>query len=243
MESREREERLIDVKELLLALKGRGVVIILSGIIFAAVMIIVTVYFVPPEYESTASVYIIARQQETQLNSSDMSVSTALTADAEVLITSRTVLEQVIEDVNGEETYAQLQERITVNNPTDTRILEVTATDRDPYRAKKIVDALADASVEHTTKLMGIEQVNIFEYGDVATKPASPNMLLNVVLGGVVGILISATAVVLLFIFDDTIRTEDDVETYFGVPVLGTIPNGKKKGASGEKVNLGRRAE
>ncbi|MFR7668897.1 MAG: hypothetical protein ACLU00_10570 [Mediterraneibacter faecis] len=45
-------------------------------------------------------------------------------------------------------TYKELKERITVENPSDTRILSITATDKDPEMAKKIADTSAKTSAD-----------------------------------------------------------------------------------------------
>ena len=52
-------------------------------------------------------------------------------------------------------------------------------------------------------------------------------------MGGVLGAVIAAVIVIIIYMTNDTIRTSDDIERYLGLSTLGTIPlaAGEKKSA------------
>lgn len=227
MHANEIEEVEIDLRELLYAIWNRIGFVILSSLLFAAAVFIFTKLVITPQYVSTVSLYVMNRQNAFQLTSSDLSASTTLTSDVEVLATSRTVLEKVIEQFSLDTTAAELAKQVTVNNPPNTRILEISALDPDPHTAKQIADAIADVSKEQIVDLMGIEQVNVIDYGNVPGAPASPELIKNVAIGAMAGALITIALIVIIFIYDDSIRTTEDVEKYLGISVLGAIPAGE----------------
>lgn len=92
---------------------------------------------------------------------------------------------------------------------------------------------------------MGIEEVNVFEYGNLPLNPSAPNVMKNSMMAGFVGIALAAFIIILLFIMDDTIKSSDDVSNYLGLTTIGFIPDiadhetagnaSKKKRKRGEK--------
>ena len=214
----------IDLLELLREFRRRiwiilGVIVLFGGVAGAFSKFVLT-----PQFKSTAMVYILSK--ETTLTSlADLQIGSQLTKDYSVMITSRPVLEQVIEKQGLDLTYDQLKEKITITNPTDTRILNMTVSDEDPVRARAIVDEVATASSDYIGDIMEMIPPKIIEGGVVPDKPASPNVTRNAALGGMALAVISCAIITLQVIMNDTIRSEDDVSKYLGISVLAAIPD------------------
>ena len=134
-------------------------------------------------------------------------------------------------------TYEGMVHIISISNPTNTRILEITANYPDPYLAKKIVDEFAVVSSEQIAKIMDSSAPTIVEEGYMQPYPSSPNIKKNTLIGGVLGIFIAAGLVIVLYLLDDTIKDSEDVEKYLGLTTLGIIPieSGGEKIASIDK--------
>ena len=56
-------------------------------------------------------------------------------------------------------------------------------------------------------------------------------------LGLLGGIVVAAAVVIIVFITNDKIRTQDDVEKYLGISVLGVIPDSDEGMNNEEQVN------
>ena len=169
-------------------------------------------------------------------NLTDLQASTNLTNDYKVVVTGRPVLEQVISNLNlQEETYGSLSERVAVNNPSNSRILEITVTDPNPQQAKKIADEIADVSGAFISEKMDQDPPSVLQYGYVAKEPVSPNAVMNTVLGAAIGAFLAVAIVIISYLLNDTIMTAEDIERKLGMNVLGTLPledieyDGKKK--------------
>lgn len=237
MEVKEKDELEIDLKEIVFVIAGRLRTIVLIGVLFALASLLVSQLLITPKYASTTSFYVMNQQDENKLTISDLNVSTTLTSDFEIMVTSRTVLEAVIETLGLETNAEELAKTVSTNNPTGTRMLEITITHEDPYQAKLIADALADKASEQIQELMGIEKVNIIDYGNIADNPSTPNIMQNVIIAAVIGLALTIVVVICAFIFDDTIRTPEDVERLLGVSVLGIIPLSDEESAGNGKSN------
>ena len=93
----------------------------------------------------------------------DIQMGTQLTADFEILATSRPVLEEVIEKLNLDYTYEELKSMIQTDNQTDTRILRFTVSDANAKEAKKIANELADVTAERVAYVMSSDKPKVVE--------------------------------------------------------------------------------
>lgn len=225
MEQSEREGMVLDVKEIIYNLLDHILILLLSGIILAFGAVIVSKLLIKPVYTSSSSLYIISRQDnEKSMTLTDLQTGTQLTKDYQILVKSRSVMEQVISDLGLDLNYDQLARMITVNAPVDTRIIEITVKNRDAYTAKLLADAIAGVSAERMVKVMEMEKVSIIEKGSLPTRPSNPNIFINFLIGGCVGVFLAALVIVLSDLLNDSIKTAEDVERYLGLVTLCEIP-------------------
>lgn len=225
------DEVTIDLGALFSALLDKLVIIILAGVAAACVAFLATKLFITPTYDSTTKVYVVSQSSNSDnLTYSDMQLGTQLTKDYMELVKSRTVVESVIADLGLDLTYEALCGKISVKNTTDTRIMSITVTDKDPKLAQDIANSLRISVSEQIREVMRVDEVNVVEEANLPEKPARPSAFRNFAIGGVVGVFLAVAAVVLIFVLDDRIKTQEDVEKYLQLSVLGTIPLAEEKG-------------
>lgn len=217
------EEIEIDLIDIFYLLRARLWIILMSGILLAATVGLISKFLITPIYSSTTKLYILSKS--TSITSlADIQLGTQLTQDYMVLVKSRPVVEQVIENLDLDMTYGQLAEVITVSNPSNTRILEIRAEYPDPFVAKQIVDEFATVSVDRIAQIMDTEKPTIVEDGYASPNPTSPNTRRNAIIGGCIGVFLAAGIIIVLYLLDDTIKTSEDIEKYLGISTLGIIP-------------------
>ena len=225
----------INLGELFSILLGRAFLIISAGLFFALVGLLLSKFIVHPVFESTTKIYILNKEENQTVTYSDVQISTQLTSDYAELIKSRYVLEEAIQRLNlVDVTFEDLAKVVKVDTPSDTRIVAITAKDEDPLRAMEIANCIREVSSEHITNVMDIDAINVAETANVPTSKASPSVFRWTIISGFVGTVIVAFFVVLRFLMDDTIKSNDDVERYLGLSTIGLIPlssdeQGKKK--------------
>ena len=215
----------IDIKELIFLLLRKLWIIVLSGIVLAMAAFMISKYVTVKIYQSTTKVYVMNKKDDTSaVTYTDLQTGTQLTNDYKTLVTSRPVIEDVIESLNLNMAYGGLAGRISVSNPINTRILSITVSYPEPEMAQKIADAVRDASSKHISNVMKIEQVSIVEEANLPKRPSSPNVRMKTLIGGFIGMMLAAGIIILISILDDTIKSPDDIERYLGLSVLATIP-------------------
>ena len=217
----------IDLGEVISVVLSRIWIVIFIGILGALSMMIISKFLIAPVYSTTTQVYVLNRQDQssTNLTSADLQSGSQLSKDYVEIITSRTVLEQVISELGLEDIDAAgLKSMVSVSAPTDTRSIYITVNDTDAYRAQQIANKIREVASFKICEIMQVEAVNVVDEANIPASPSSPNIIKNTILGGVAGIVLAIAIIVIGFLMDDTIKTSDDVERYLGLSVLGSIP-------------------
>ncbi|MDD3279093.1 MAG: Wzz/FepE/Etk N-terminal domain-containing protein [Lachnospiraceae bacterium] len=234
----DKDEIEIDLGELFHVLLGKWWLLLLSICLGGALALGITLGFMTPQYESRAMLYILSKT--TSVTSlADIQLGTALTADFEVIAMSKPVLDGAIENIRTDQglsyTRKQLESMLTISNQSDTRILVITAKSSDPQEACIVANAVANNTANQMAAIMKSDPPTTVEAAEVSTEPVSPSKVKNTLIGGMLGLLLAAGILILRFMINDNIQTEEDVTHYLGLNTLVSIPlekqdrNKKKK--------------
>lgn len=236
----------IDLKALFFELLEHWKVLLLSTVMVAAIALVISKFILVPQYQSTSALYVLSN---TITSLADVQIGTNLTNDYIVVVQGRPVLEQVIENLGLSESYGQLRGKVSLNNPTSSRILEITVTDPDPVRAKQITDEIARVASDYISVKMVQAAPTTIQNGYADGNPVSPNIKRNTFLGAAVGFFLAAAAVSAAYLLNDTVMTMEDVEQKLGLNFLGSLPDTsqdeseeKRKRQKGPKKKAGTEA-
>lgn len=219
----------IDLREVFLILLGKLWLILLVGIFTAAIAFGFSQFVLEPVYESTTQIYILNKQENNTVTYSDVQLGTQLTKDYAELIQSRYVLEEVMQELNltsidPELDYEAMLEKVSVNTPTDTRILAITVEDTDPVLAMEMANSIREVAAVHIKNVMDIEAVNVVDAANLPMEKSAPSVFKWTAIGGLIGMFLVMAVVLIWYLLDDTIKTSDDVEKYLGLSTLALIP-------------------
>lgn len=214
----------VDLRELALTLISKAWIIIFCAIIFSLVSFIINTFVITPQYKSETKIYVLSKQNEASITYSDLQMGSQLTKDYQELIVSRPVLENVIIELKLKENYESLKKKVDVKILSDTRIISIAVSNESPYEAMKIANLIREYSADQIATVMDIKAVNVVEEASLPTKPSSPRVMKNTVIGGLIGFIFVSTILVLRFIIDDTIKSQEDIERRLGISTLAMIP-------------------
>lgn len=214
----------IDIGHILSILWEKILVIIATGIIVGLAGFLVSKFLITPKYESETKLYVLNRANDSATTLSDVQLSTQLTKDYQILVTSAPVMNQVIKELGLNMKASELASTISVDTPSDTRVLQITVTSDDPKRAKDIADKVAQVSSKKICDIMKIEQVNVIEEGSMSEEPAVDTVQKWTLVGLALGIVLSCAVIIIRSMLDDTVKTTEDVEKYFDLSTLAVIP-------------------
>ena len=64
---------------------------------------------------------------------------------------------------------------------------------------------------------------SVFQEAQLPDKPVSPSKTRNLILGFLIGAVLAAGVITVLFVMDDKVRTSDDITKLLGLPTLGVV--------------------
>ena len=222
---RTEEETEIDLIDLAWALLDKIHYIVLCFLIGAVIMNAYSYFLVRPTYKSTAKMYVVSTSKNSVVDLNALNIGTSLTSDYEQLMLSYPVLEQVINKLNLNMDSDTLAKMITLENPTDTRILNINVTSTDPKNARDIANTLMDVSIDYLPKTMSTNAPNVAQKAKIASTKAGPSYTKYTMIGALAGAFLYCMYLVVKYLMDDTIHTADDMEKYFDIVPLAVIPD------------------
>ena len=222
---RAEEETEIDLIDLAWALLDKIHYIVLCFLIVAVIMNAYSYFLVRPTYKSTAKMYVVSASKNSVVDLDALNIGTSLTADYEQLMLSYPVLEQVINKLNLDMDSDTLAKMITLENPTDTRILNINVVSTDPKNARDIANTLMDVSVDYLPKTMSTNAPNVAQKAKLADHKDGPSYTKYTMIGALAGAFLYCMYLVVKYLMDDTIHTADDMEKYFDIVPLAVIPD------------------
>ena len=227
----------IDLLELLAYYRGRLIWIVLGFLAGALAAGLITFYLITPQYTATSKMYMVSSSSQSVVDLTDLNIGQSLSKDYVELLKTRPIIESVIEEQGLDYNYTELLSMLSMSTVSDTRIIAIRATSKDPEEAMNIANALADKGVKELPKLMETPQPHIAEYAIIPINPSSPSLTKNIMIGALIGMIIMLGIFTIQFMLDDTFKTADDIEREFGVIPLTVIPEGKITGLdSGSSV-------
>ena len=222
------DEITIDLKEIAYVLMEKLHYIVMFLLVGAVVFNMYSYFLIKPTYTSTSRLYVVSATKDSVVNFSDLSVGTNLTKDYVELLLSYPVLDKVSEKIEKDYDYKisseSLQKMISLENPEDTRILNINVTTTDPKVSKTIANALADEAVEYIPDTMGTFKPNIAQEAREAKIKTGPSYLKYTAIGALLGTLLCMAWFIFKYLSDDTIKTKEDIEKYFGMTPLAVLP-------------------
>lgn len=220
----------IDLWAALLYLSKKMKLIVVLTFVCAVAGFLISYFLIPPEYEVSTRIYVLNRGAENVVSYSDYQISNQIIEDYKVLITGQNVTKKVIQELKLDMSVKELEKKIEVTAPANTRVLQITVTDTDPMRAVNIANQIRQIASDQLQKIMNVESVNLVYEAELPEEPVGPNVVKITIISAGLGLVLIVVVLIFVHIVDDTIRTEEDVEQSLGISVLGVIPADEEMG-------------
>lgn len=223
----------IDLKELFELFWAKKVQIILVVLIFMVMGVIYTLGFTIPKY-SAETTLILASQNNNQQNENTIttSTSTELTVNSKLvstyseLIKSKNIIRQVISNLNLSKIMSEeeLKNSVSVSSVKDTEIIKITVTTKTPVNSSKIANEIAKVFSEKVKEIYSIENVQVVDEAETPSEPSNINHPKDVAIFTAVGLIVASAYVLIINMLDTTVKTAEEIEREFKLPVLASIP-------------------
>src|SRR5699024_6038906 len=189
-----------------------------------------TLFLVTPKYEANTQILVSQSQQSEVIESQEIQASLQLVNTYRDIIKSPTVLDDVVSNLDLQETSSAISNKIEVTNQDQSQVLTVTVTDPSAQNAQDIANEVASVFQSTVPEVMNVDNVSVLAAADVGNNPSpiSPQLVINIAIGLILGLLVVLGIAFLRAFMDKRVTTEEDVQKYLDLPVLGTVAKFKK---------------
>ncbi len=217
------DEVTIDLLELAKVILSKIWIVIICAIVGAAAGFSYTKLFMPDKYQASSMIYIYTKT--TSVTSlADLQIGSALSVDFQTIAKTREVVDAVREELGVTCTYEDLAGRITVESPANSRILKIIVVDADPVMAANLSNSLSNQLRLRVASIMDTDPPSIVSRAVVPNSPIGPSAVKNGCIGALLLVFLAVGIMTIIYITDDTIKTEEDVNKYLGLNVIAVVP-------------------
>lgn len=219
----------LTVSEIVNMLLRRWWIIAFTAFSLAVVAFFYSQFMLVPLYKTDGSLFVNAsRTQTSDVSQSNIIASQQLATTCKEILTRRTFLATVSEDVvaKGGNKYppAQLKKMISIKSVNDTEIMEITVSGSEREDLKLICDSVLTLSANELSRVINAGQVKILDLGQVPERPYSPNTRNNTLICFFIGLLAGSLIVFCIEFLDTRVKSREDIVSRYDGALLGEIP-------------------
>lgn len=220
----EDDEDVIDLLEVARAILKYIKLIIFLCVVFGATGFFGTKFLIDPTYTASTSIYLTPQISESgSLDYNSQMANSKLVTNAVNLLTQNNIMSEVAKDV-GLESADSVKKLVSVTNESNTEIITISATTKDPKLSKDIANDIVSTFIRTMQKNLNVSNIEVVDKAKLSYIPSGPNVKKNTLLAIMVGFVLGCGYAVLRFLLDNRLRTKEEAEKYLGIPVFCEIP-------------------
>ena len=219
----------IDLRKVFMMLRKKAAIILIISFIGAALSGCVTNLLIKPKYTAGVSFYVNNNNDNLvgstgTITSSDLDASERLVNTYMFVVNSRTFLNKVADKLADGTTATQLSKMISTSQVESTLAFQVNVTTENNQFSADVANIIAELAPDEIVRVLKVGGVEVIDYASAPSKPSSPNLKKNVLIGFAVAFVAAFAVFFIKELFDTRIMTESDLTRDFDIPVLGTVP-------------------
>lgn len=229
----------INLRDLLSYFKKRLILFIVVVLFVVSAGTIYSVFILKPEYKSQATV-ILSSDKSKNTVQSEINANKNLIDTYTEVVKSHRVLDRVKSEMQIEDTYEQLVKKVTVASLKDTEIISISVVDLDKNHSYSLANRIADTFTDEIGQIYNDKSVNVLDRAVEPQKPYNVDIIKQEAIYAAAGIVLATAVIFLMFYFDRTIKTTEQIEQLFKLPIYGKV---RKLETEKQKQQRKKRAE
>ena len=220
------EEEVIDLREYLSIIKKKWFIMAILCVVCVAASTVYSFFIAKPVYQAETTLIVKTEKTEgtNTVTSDQIKTTQQLAVTYGEIIKSRKVLDDVIKNLDLDESYGQLSGKISVSTVSDTQIIKISVKDTNKSNAAKIANEIPKVFAKEAIRIADANGVEVIDKAQTPVNPVSPNKKMNILIAGVLGVMIGLFIIILIEFLNNKIKTPQDIEKELGLPLLGVIP-------------------
>lgn len=216
-------ENSVDLIKIWRIIKRNFNLIIILPIVGLIIGLLCSLILVQPMFQASTQVIVNEKESDSEMQAQQVQSNIQLVNTYAEIATSPRMLEEVSKELDNKYSAKELSSMISATSETESQILNIAVESANKNDSEKIANVFSEVFSDETPKIMNIDNVSILSKADDTATQTEPKMLVNALLGIVIGLMVAAVVIVLREIFDTRIKNEQDVQDELDIPVLGSI--------------------
>ena len=229
----------INLRDLLSYFKKHLILFIVVVLFVVSAGTIYSVFILKPEYKSQATV-ILSSDKSKNTVQSEINANKNLIDTYTEVVKSHRVLDRVKSEMQIEDTYEQLVKKVTVASLKDTEIISISVVDLNKNHSYSLANKIADTFTDEIGQIYNDKSVNVLDRAVEPQKPYNVDIIKQEAIYAAAGIVLATAVIFLMFYFDRTIKTTEQIEQLFKLPIYGKV---RKLETEKQKQQRKKRAE
>ena len=229
----------INLRDLLSYFKKHLILFIVVVLFVVSAGTIYSVFILKPEYKSQATV-ILSSDKSKNTVQSEINANKNLIDTYTEVVKSHRVLDRVKNEMQIEDTYEQLVKKVTVASLKDTEIISISVVDLNKNHSYSLANKIADTFTDEIGQIYNDKSVNVLDRAVEPQKPYNVDIVKQEAIYAAAGIVLATAVIFLMFYFDRTIKTTEQIEQLFKLPIYGKV---RKLETEKQKQQRKKRAE
>lgn len=218
----------INLKDLFEYLKERILIIILGILVALGTIFVYDTFIKVPKYSSETTI-VLVKANEGDFTQNDLTINKNLVDSYSVLVKSKKVLNEVIEDVKFKGTLNELSKEIKVTSVNDTEYIKITVEDKSSKKAYDITKSISKYFMNEVQSIYKMNNVSVVDEPEISDKQSNNTLLRDLALAFAGGLVLTTGVLFVIYYFDDTIKFDDNLEEELNTPIIGKIYKSRMK--------------
>lgn len=220
----------IDLFHIIRTLWRRAWIIVVTGVLVAAMGFSYASIMLKPQYSASIMLYVNNNSvsvggTQVSFSSSQLVAAQSLVKTYIVMLMNRTTLERVGEKANTNYSYGQLAGMISASSVNETEVMKITVTTENPYEASRIANAVAEVLPGRIAEIIEGSSMAVVDSAVPNMQKVSPSLTKYTAVGLFLGAFLAALVLAVIAIMDDTIHDEDYILQNYQYPILAKVPD------------------
>lgn len=220
----------IDLLHLVKVLWKRAWIIILCMVMLGAAAFSYALFFITPQYQAKAMMYVnnssfSVGSTSFSISSSELSAAKSLLDIYVIILKSRTTLDKVLDKTGLDYTYEEIYAMVQATAVNSTEVFQIVATSSNPAEAKLIVDTIVEILPDRIADIVDGSSVRLVDHAILPTQRSSPSYTKYAMMGLILGFVLSCGVIIVLDLMDTTIHDEEYLYQKYNIPVLAVVPD------------------
>lgn len=225
----------LDLRQILHIIWRRKWVLLITLVIAISFAAYYSYQVLVPEYQASTKIFVNKTrvvEGETNITLNDLNTNIQLIQTYKELIRSEWITKDIMSKYpQFQLTSDQLLNQIQVSSINQTQVMVITAQDTSYQRAAELANAVTNVFITKVPNLIQMENVTVLSYADptLSKSPIKPVPEINIIIASVLAFMIGLGIIFLMEYFDESIKTEEELEQLLGLTTIAVVHRVKRK--------------